>query len=131
MPSQAPRILVADDDPTMLELLGTVLRQEGYEVDTAADAMQAVMRTVRNQPDAVILDVRMPGGTGVTALGRLRQLAGTRELPVVVVTSTPTPDLLDHMAALGALAVLEKPIDIPRLLGLLAGPIGRMRDPGA
>jgi response regulator RpfG family c-di-GMP phosphodiesterase len=62
------KILIADDDRAITQVLALQLRAKGCEILLAYDAMQALMVGVRAQPDAIILDIHMPGGTGVEAL---------------------------------------------------------------
>ncbi|MFP3867437.1 MAG: response regulator [Desulfobacteraceae bacterium] len=79
-------ILVVDDDEKIRLLLSEELTEEGYQVLTAADAMEAIKIIERNEPlDLVVLDIRMPGMTGVELLPRI---IGMREgLPVILNTA--------------------------------------------
>jgi len=115
------RILVADDDPVTLTYLKAGLEHHGFVIDTAADAMQTVMKAIRNVPDAVVLDIKMPGGTGLTALTRIKQSAKSRDIPVIAITGSPTPEVRSEVLELGAVDCLEKPIDIEALATLLTG----------
>lgn len=109
------RVLLADDDPIVAQVVRTGLRARGWEVEVAADTMQAVMFAGRSAPDAVILDVNMPGGTGLTALQRLRANVRTRFIPVLVVSGTQDPAVPGQAEALGAGGFLPKPVDVDRL----------------
>lgn len=78
------RVMVVDDDPSILELLKVLLANEGYDVltfDTGAAALNAARRS---PPDAAIVDLMMPGMTGKELIRGLRRYAATREVPVVV-----------------------------------------------
>jgi two-component system OmpR family response regulator len=68
----AIRVLVVDDEPTLAEVLASVLRYEGWEVRTAADGSAAVRTAREFGPDAVILDVMLPDVDGLEVLRRLR-----------------------------------------------------------
>jgi two-component system, sensor histidine kinase len=114
------RILLADDDPMVAQVVRTGLRSKGWTVDVAADVMQAVMFATRSPPDAVILDINMPGGTGLTALERLQASMKTRFIPVLVVSATQDPSIPEQAMALGAAGFLAKPVDIDRLYEELA-----------
>lgn len=119
------RILVAEDDQVTLEALAAKLRGAGYQVVTAMDAMQAVMAAQRQPLDAVLLDIQMPGGTGLDALKRLRASTKTQLIPVVVISGSDVPDAAARARALGAVEFLPKPVDFDRLrelLGRLFGP---------
>jgi len=107
------RILVADDDPEIISLIRRGLAYEGYEVDTAADGPEALAKVRDRQPDAVILDVMMPGLDGKEVARRLRQ-AGN--LPILMLTARGTT--ADKVAGLdsGADDYLIKPFDFDELL---------------
>ena len=78
-------ILIVDDEEAVCWALQRALTAEGHSTATAASAEQAFQLAAKRKPDAVILDVRLPGMDGLTALGRLRELSG--DAPVVVVTA--------------------------------------------
>ena len=89
MATAGERILVIDDDRTVLTYLKAVLGREGYRVYTALDALQGPMVARQAQPDLVVLDLAMPGGGGTAVLDRLRRLQGTMQVPVVVYSGLP------------------------------------------
>ena len=72
-----PKILVADDSRFQVTLLTKALQEKGFEVVAAQDAMQAGMVALRSAPDAIVLDINMPGGSGIEVLKRLRQSTKT------------------------------------------------------
>ncbi len=112
------KILVADDDKVTLETLSAQLRGAGFQVVTAMDAMQAFMAAQRSNPDAVLLDIQMPGGTGLDTLKRLHASTKTQAIPVIAISAHPK--LGPEAMALGALEFLAKPVDFERLRGTLA-----------
>jgi CheY-like chemotaxis protein len=114
------KILVADDDRVTLDTLGAQLRGVGYQVVTAMDAMQAFMVAQRNAPDAVLLDIQMPGGTGFDTLKRLRTSTKTQNLPVIAMSALPGAEPKTRALALGAVEFFAKPVDFARLRELLA-----------
>jgi len=67
------RVLVADDEPGMLYVVGRVLRREGFEVDTTTCVTDALDQLTKHTYDLLITDVHMPGGTGIELLGRCRR----------------------------------------------------------
>jgi DNA-binding response OmpR family regulator len=81
------RILVIDDDRTVLTYLKAVLGKEGYRVFTALDALQGPMMARQSQPDLVVLDLAMPGGGGTAVLDRMSRMQGMMQVPVVVYSS--------------------------------------------
>ena len=76
------RILVADDEPNIRLLYQSELEAEGYEVILASDGAEAIRQVETQNPDLVILDIRMPGMDGVEAMGRI--LDGNNTLPVIL-----------------------------------------------
>jgi len=112
------RILVADDDATNRKLLAAVFQAEGFEVIAATDGAEALQRIAAEPPDLVLLDVRMPGLSGIDTLRRIRETAP--QLPVIMLTSHG--EIADAVEAtkLGALDFLVRPIPNEKLI-LAAG----------
>jgi CheY-like chemotaxis protein len=109
------RVLVADDDARLAELISRYLIMEGYEVETVADGLAAVERATAEPPDLVILDIMMPGIDGLEACRRIRANLATAELPVLVVSALGEEEATARRA--GASATLKKPFVLP-VLGL-------------
>lgn len=109
------KALVADDDPVITHLIRSGLRARGWAVEVAADAMQAVMFAMREPPDVVVLDINMPGGTGLTALQRLKSSVKTRFIPILVLSGTNDASAPAAVKSLGADGFLAKPVDIDEL----------------
>lgn len=103
-------ILIADDDPIFVELLASRLRDDGYEVEIAFDSVQALALAMRIRPDAVLLDVKMPGGTGLGALQKLKRSSRTHGIPIIVASALDDPALSAKVRALGAADFLCKPV---------------------
>jgi len=118
-------VLIADDDHVTVQLLSSVLKASGFELTIARDAMQAVMMAMRNPPDAVILDIGMPGGSGLQVLERLKKSTKTNAVPVIVVTALTDPALPRKAAALGADEFFTKPIALDRLRTALDRLLGK------
>jgi CheY-like chemotaxis protein len=85
------KILLADDDRVLTTLLSGRLRSRGVEVVVAHDAMQALMSAMRSPPDAIVLDIQMPGGTGIEALRKLKTSGKTSSIPVIVLSGCSNP----------------------------------------
>lgn len=109
------RILVADDDAVVIHLIRSGLREKGWQVEVAADAMQAVMFALRSPPDLIVLDINMPGGTGITALKRLKASVKTQFVPVLVLSGTTDESVPSTVQDLGADGFLSKPVDLDEL----------------
>lgn len=122
------RILVVDDSPLVHELARIALEQvAGWQVLAAHTGAEAVEIAAREQPDALLLDVEMPGLDGPATLRALRERAATRELPAVFLTGHDDADGRARLAALGAAGVLGKPFEVSGLAGELAGLLGWAR----
>jgi len=118
------KLLIADDDRALSLLLSTRLRAKGWTVDVAHDAMQALMFAMRSSPDAIMLDIAMPGGTGIDALTKLKRSAKTSQIPVVVLSGSIEPKDEPNVLALGAAAFMRKPPDVDLLNELLLKLVG-------
>jgi two-component system response regulator MprA len=127
----ADRILVVDDDPNLRRSLERVLRLGSYEVDLAEDGQAALARLGGQRYAAVVLDVAMPGPSGLEVARRIRE-RGDRT-PVIMLTARDTvPDRVDGLEA-GADDYLAKPFAVEELLAriraLLRRAGGSMRAP--
>ena len=107
-------LLVVDDEEAVCWALERALSREGHQVSVAASAEQAFALAAGQRPDAVILDVRLPGMDGLTALGRLRELTG--DAPVIVVTAFGNLNTAVRAVEGGAFDYLAKPFDLTQAL---------------
>jgi DNA-binding response OmpR family regulator len=103
-------ILIADDDRVFTEMLRTKLSEKGFRVMVAFDAMQTMMEAVKWMPDAILLDVKMPAGTGIAAIRNLKASNQTSAIPIIAVSALETPSLPALIKRLGAIAFLPKPV---------------------
>jgi class 3 adenylate cyclase len=114
--SLPPKILVVDDTPQNVKLLGDLLGVKGYDVLTAASGAEALEQIDQHKPDLVLLDVVMPGMTGYEVCRRIRENPATGILPVVMVTALdPGTERIKGIEA-GADDFVTKPIHQPELL---------------
>jgi two-component system response regulator MprA len=118
------KILVIDDEPMVREAVGRVLSSEGYAVAFAKDGAEAMARLASDPPDAILLDLMMPGMNGRQFLSALRADLGL-DLPVVVMTAVH--GLGQRAISLGATDVVEKPFDVDELLNKVALAVFRAR----
>jgi DNA-binding response OmpR family regulator len=109
-----PRVLIVEDDPDLLVVLRVNLVSAGLEPILAGDGRTAISRIVAERPDAVLLDVMLPGIDGWQVLEQLHDL-GNR-VPVVVCSAKKNPEDMARAEELGAVAYLVKPFDIDRLV---------------
>ena len=114
--TEMPRILVVDDEAPIRNLLAAVLGDDGYAVDTAPAALDALDRISRHAPDLILLDVMMPGMDGLELLAVLRADPLTSDIPVVIMSAAYTrKDVVP-----GADDLLPKPFDLSDLLDVVA-----------
>jgi len=82
-----PRILVVDDEETILELIAYNLQKEGFQTERAADGWEALEKVAANPPDLLVLDWMLPGIDGLEVCRRLRDNQETRSLPIIMLTA--------------------------------------------
>jgi two-component system cell cycle response regulator len=105
------KILIADDDRMFVELLWARLEADGFEVEVAYDSVQALNLAMRLRPAVILLDILMPGGSGLETLKRLKRSSLTHGIPVIVTSALKDPALAATVNALGAVDFLPKPVD--------------------
>lgn len=110
------RILVADDDPAVVELVRVNLEVHGYEVITAENGVEAVRKAVTDKPDLIILDIMMPEVDGYEVIRTLKEAPETDQIPIVVLTAyaSETGAVVSWME--GADGYLAKPFNPEELL---------------
>jgi len=120
------RILLAEDDDEMRELLARVLADEGYAVATVRDGHEAVRRLDDGRFDLLLSDVRMPGPDGLDLLRRA--IADRLHQPVILMTAFGSIETAVEAMREGAYYYLAKPFDIDDLLEVVGGAAARIRD---
>lgn len=110
-------VLVADDDPCVLDLVRTLLESEGFSVQSASNGQEALSEIALHRPDVVLLDVMMPIMDGVTCCIELRKNPETSDVPVVVMSATT--NLSTTVKEIGANGFIAKPFGIGELVRLL------------
>jgi two-component system OmpR family response regulator len=114
-PEAHGRILVVDDEADVRLLLSRVLRDSGYDVDTACDGGEALAKLAESRPDLVLLDLMMPGVDGWGVLGELKK--ETSPPPVVLVTASADPSTFGRSVREGVAGYIAKPFRFRDLLG--------------
>ncbi len=108
------RVLIVDDDEGIRRSLARVVRQQGYDVDTAEDGLAAIESARGFRPDLLLMDVRMPGIDGVEAYRRIR--ADDPEVAAIFMTAYSSAVLVQDAIQLGAHEVVSKPLDLDSLV---------------
>jgi DNA-binding response OmpR family regulator len=117
-------VMIADDDRVFNRLLQEHLKHAGFEIRAVYDATQTWTQIVSNPPELLILDVNMPGGTGLEVLKKMKRMPRTAHIPVVVVTAVEDPARLGLVREHGPDALLTKPLAMSELDEQIARLVG-------
>lgn len=117
--SEPIRVLVIDDEHEIVRGISLRLRAAGYGVHSALNGRDGLKAAVQYQPSVIVLDVRMPGMTGLEVLEELRKRTETRNISVIVASANVVEDTRDNALALGARCFLEKPYQAVSLLSAI------------
>jgi CheY-like chemotaxis protein len=105
-------ILVVDDDPLIVELVCSKLRNVGFRVTNAPDGLQAVIQVQAFRPKLIISDIQMPPwGTGPEALAEMRKVPALANVPVIFMTGMPLDAAAQLMPPEANVRLLSKPVD--------------------
>jgi CheY-like chemotaxis protein len=120
-----PRILVADDNPSMLELMAVILDSRGYRVTVVEDGLAAWEEIGRDLPNMVVLDIEMPRLDGCEVCRRMKSQPETNGIPVILISGRQ--DVADRARLAGADAFLNKPFFLDALEAQIDTLIGANR----
>jgi DNA-binding response OmpR family regulator len=112
------RILIVDDEPSVLESIEQVLKMEGHKVIQAGGGSEAIRSFQKEPADLVIIDIFMPDQDGIQLITYLRKQLPN--LPIIAMTGNPKGNTLDMARKLGAAAVLVKPFAVEELLNAVS-----------
>lgn len=115
----AKRVLVVDDEKLNCDMLEEFLSSQGYDVSVALNGSEALKTSRRERPHLVLLDVNMPGKSGLETLKELKTIVP--ESPVIMFSGLRDKVLAKQAQADGAAAYITKPIHLGRLLELISG----------
>lgn len=119
-----PKVLIADDSRFQRQMLASFLPPKRFEIIFAVDALQTWMMAIRSTPDLILLDINMPGGTGIEVLKRLRLSNKTQQIPVIVVSGDESFSTEETVRELGALDFIHKPVDEQKLTDAVGRALG-------
>lgn len=123
--SPSPLVLVADDDPDILDLVRYRLERSGYEVAVARDGLEAVQLAGELSPSLAVLDVMMPSLNGFEVTRRLREDPATREIPVILLTARAQEADVQEGFDAGADDYIRKPFSPRELSARVQAVLGR------
>ena len=121
------RVLIADDDPDVLQLLAITLELDGYEVVRALSGADALWRASEERPDVVVLDVMMPNLDGITVLRQRRDDTATKDIPVLLLSAKAQDADIKIGLDAGAAGYVTKPFDPDDLVAEVERLLGRLR----
>jgi two-component system cell cycle response regulator DivK len=119
-------ILVVDDSPSNLKLARVVLQGEGYDVQTAVDAEEALRLMQTFRPRVILTDLHLPGTDGLTLTRQLKAQAATRDIVILALTGCVMEDDEARALAAGCDGYIIKPFDIAVLKRVIAGHLSRV-----
>jgi DNA-binding response OmpR family regulator len=108
----ARKILIVDDDETFRLVLSESLSARGYDVHSAANAVEAKARISERPPDIVLLDIMMPDMDGVTLCRELRSAEAMRHVPILIVSALDDSETVKEALLFGATDFMVKPVDL-------------------
>jgi DNA-binding response OmpR family regulator len=111
------KILVVDDELLICEFLDEFLSQKGYQVITVTDGEEAIKRFEKDKPHIVLLDIKMPGVSGIEVLHRIKEI--DTKTVVIILTAIVDPDIVQNIQKMGVNDYLVKPIDLECLEKIL------------
>jgi CheY-like chemotaxis protein len=114
-------ILIVEDNPKNLKLVRDILQVTGYQTVEAETGEEGVRLARERQPALILMDIQLPGMSGIEALGRLRADATTRMIPVIAVTASVMAQDRERVMAAGFDGFQGKPISVRELLATVRG----------
>lgn len=109
------RLLYADNDPDDVMLLTEGMGEWGWKVQDGQGAIETMILAVNDPPDAIVVDSRLPAGTGYVILRRLKRSEKTRSIPVLVLTEAGDQHAARRARRMGAYDALPRPVDAAEL----------------
>ncbi len=103
------KILIVDDDPDVRMVLALTLEEAGHDIEEASDGLQLLVMARETSPDAILLDINMPGMDGFQALEQLKSHRDTEEIPVIMISARARPRDREDALFMGAVDYVTKP----------------------
>ena len=103
------KVLIVDDEPSIVRLLAMRLKAKGYETFEAHNGLECLMVTKEEKPDLILLDIKMPKMNGIAAFEVIIEQDETKEIPVLFMTAYPTREIKEEVLKMGAKGCISKP----------------------
>lgn len=127
----AKRILIADDDTAIADMLTNALRQEGYDTAKITESLRFFDAVREHQPDLILLDLLMPYLSGQDELRLLNMSEDTKHIPIIVITAiSEAKSEENELRQWGVVSIIVKPFDLEVLLKLIKDTIGEPQGVG-
>jgi CheY-like chemotaxis protein len=123
--AKGAKILLVDDERDIITTLGMRLEIEGYSVVSALSGMQAVEMARKEMPDMIILDIRMPAGSGYQVYEILQRSEQLAHIPVLFLSALPAEEARRRLSELGAEHFIAKPFDSDKIVSKIAELLGK------
>lgn len=121
-------ILIIEDHADTQLVVSAYMKKHQYETAFASDVVQALGLTRKIRPDAIILDLGLPGGNGFLVLQRLKAITGLADIPIIILTADDSPDSEQKGLAAGAVAFLYKPVQEKALIAAVRCAVGEVAE---
>jgi DNA-binding response OmpR family regulator len=124
------KVLIADDEPSIVAAVEFLLRREGYDVRVARDGEEVLKLVEASTPDLVLLDVMMPGKSGYEVCARLRERPEWRDLKIIMLSAKGRDAEVTKGLSLGADVYITKPFSTRDLIAKIHALLGSDSTPG-
>jgi len=116
----AKKILIVDDSTMVRQMVSFTLNEAGFEVVAAEHGQDALDKLGGHTVDLIVTDLNMPVMDGITFIANARTLAGSKYIPILMLTTESQPEIKQKGKAAGATGWIVKPFDPPKLLAVIA-----------
>jgi DNA-binding response OmpR family regulator len=121
-------ILIVEDDQKIAMALVVRLKANGSKATVATDALAGASQARAIKPDLILLDISMPAGNGFQLAETFLRMPETKGTPIIFITASKNPELLQKVMELGAIGLFEKPFDTEKLLSSIDREFNRITD---